>query len=252
MLSSIDSLKNLERLETTAEGKQTVFDLLALLSTHIVEYENPTVGRKRKRSQSLLPVSPQPTLVSKRKNFGNLPNDTKQYLIDEFDKLAYPTKSDFKALAKTLNLNFNRVKKWFSHRRHFLNSQKNFRPLTDEETEALEKEFVRNSDLSRLRSGQLAADLSRKGENIFSSQIVDWFKRRRTRPAPSPPTERVTLDEHQAIGLQAAFIENNRPNAESISQLAIKLNLSEDNIKEFFKRNRAQVRNLATDPSFTC
>ena len=246
MNSAIKSLQTIESLETSAEGKHTVFGLLALLSIHIVEYEEPT-GRKRKRSQSPLPVSPQPTLVSK----SILPTETKQYLNNEFDKLAYPTKSDYEALSKTLNLDFNRVKKWFSNRRHFLNSQNNFRPLTDKETEALEKEFNRDSKISRFRSGQLAADFSRKGENIFSGQIVDWFKKRRVRPVSPSVPDRVLLDEQQTIALQTAFIENQRPDAATISQLAVKLNLAETNVNEFFKRNRAQIRNLATDPSFT-
>lgn len=273
--SVLDNLKELEKLETTAEGKHVMFEAMHSLcmyacgrdeesstvtvsDTDDTEEEivsRPRIGTKRKRRRKRT-TRPQRRAPRKRIPPADITKDMEELLMIKFNQQAYPLRNDIRDIAEEIGSSYEKVNKWFANQRSHANKTRRFVPLFASQAEFLHQEFDKNPNMTTQRAGALAGNLSRMGRNIFSRQVTSWFENHAGIVASESSsslfdTEPVQLTDEQTAVLHLEFIKNPKPSAQSIQKLSEQLDLPVVNIKKFFKRNRKIKRQLSTDPSFS-
>ena len=154
--------------------------------------------------------------------------DDFNFLKRAFDENSYPSKEDIDSFSKKLGKSHTHIGQWFGNRRY-----KEEKKFSDAERKRLNEEFQKSDGKPSIESTyNLSMEL-----NLTCLQITDWFKRK-----------------NRSLAFRAEKIERKKPlyveyeksggypSRESINKLCVELNLTFNQVYEWFNTRRKKTR----------
>ena len=160
-------------------------------------------------------------------------------LEDKFVKNQNPTLEERKELSREVHLTEKQVYDWFSNRRYkYRQEAKNISKVDEELLEDKFKQNMTNPNL--LERKELSCQV-----NLTEQQIYDWFFNRRYEARKEAKKIKNPASLERKDVLENIFVQKQYPNLVERREISCQVNLTEQQIKDWFCNRRARAKKEA-------